>query len=273
MWHLREGEHIEVCALGERVGALEMARWLVVVCACGMLELAGCKGQKTQAVQKPAQPQVKLAPPTPLDEKKAELGGTTWQPQWDGMVERALPADMLNAQAGRAVRRYCPRFTEETGAQKREFWAYLFQALAGAEAGLNPTADVHHLEAAVDTIDPVTHRPARQEGLLQLKYQDAERYGCDFDWQVDRTLPVRDPERTILQPAKNLGCGVKIMENQIVTQGKPLVSRTSYWATLQPGTEGFRVFSRQMVNVPAGCRLPERRVARRRTERARAVAQ
>ena len=208
------------------------------------------------------------APATPLDEKKAELGGTTWQPQWDAMVEQVLPADLLSEGAARAVRGYCPRFGEETEAQRREFWAYTFQAIAAAEAGLNPTSDVHHVQAAVTTIDPVTRRPARQEGLLQLKYEDAERYGCDFDWQKDRTLPVKDPSRTILSPENNLECGVKIMENQIVTQGKPLVSRTSYWATLQPGTAGYRVFARQMVNVPAACGVRVRRVRRRGTEMA-----
>jgi hypothetical protein len=218
-------------------------------------------------VQKPVpQPAVKVAPPTPLDEKKAELGGTTWQPQWDAMVEKDLPADLLGGEAARAVRMYCPRFGEETELQKREFWAYSFQALAAAEAGLNPTSDVHHLQAAVDTMDPVTHRPARQEGLLQLKYEDAQRYGCDFDWQKDRTLPVKDPSRTILEPANNLGCGVKIMENQVVTLHRPLVTRTSYWATLQPGTEGYRVFARQMVNVPAACGVRSRARSVRRRE-------
>ncbi len=237
-----------------------------------MLTCAGCKGGGRPAVQKPVQPVVKPAPPTPLDEKKAELGGTTWQPQWDAVVEKALPADLLGERAARAVRMYCPRFAEETEPQRREFWAYTFQAIAAAEAGLNPTSDVHHLEPAVDTIDPVTHRPARQEGLLQLKYEDAERYGCDFDWQKDRTLPVKDPQRTILEPANNLGCGVKIMENQIVTLRRPLVTRTSYWATLQPGTEGFRVFSKQMANVPAGCRVRRVRRVRRPPLRATAAA-
>jgi hypothetical protein len=231
-----------------------------------MLACAGCKGAGTQAVQGPAPPVVKLAPPTPLDEKKAELGGTTWQPEWDAMVEKALPADLLSEQAAPAVRLYCPRFAEETDAQRREFWAYMFQAIAAAEAGLNPTSDVHHLQAAVNTIDPETHRPARQEGLLQLKYEDAERYGCDFDWQKDRTLPVKDPERSILRPENNLGCGVKIMENQIVTLHKPLVTRTSYWATLQPGTAGYRVFAKQMANVPAACGRRVPRGPRRRTE-------
>jgi hypothetical protein len=231
-----------------------------------MLAFAGCRGGGTPAVQRPVQPEVKVAPPTPLDEKKAELGGTTWQPEWDAMVEKALPADLLSEQAAPAVRLYCPKFAEETDAQRREFWAYMFQAIAAAEAGLNPTSDVHHLQAAVNTIDPETHRPARQEGLLQLKYEDAERYGCDFDWQKDRTLPVKDPERSILRPENNLGCGVKIMENQIVTLRKPLVTRTSYWATLQPGTAGYRVFAKQMANVPAACGRRVPRGTRRRTE-------
>jgi len=217
-------------------------------------------------VQAPAQPAMQPAPATPLDVKKAELGGTTWQPEWDVVVEKALPADMLSDQAARSVRVYCPRFREETEAERREFWAYIFQGIAGAEAGLNPTSDVHHLDAAVNKVDPVTRRPSRQEGLLQLKYEDAERYGCDFDWERDRTLPVKDPGRTILSPEKNLGCGVKIMENQIVTQGKPLVSRTSYWATLQPGTAGYRVFAKQMANVPAACGMHARRASRPRTE-------
>jgi hypothetical protein len=231
-----------------------------------MLACAGCKRAERRAVQTPVQPVVVVAPPTPLDEKKAELGGATWDPQWDAVVEKALPADLLSGQTARAVRMYCPRFAEETEAQKREFWAYTFQAIAAAEAGLNPTADVHHLQAPVNVVDPVTKRPARQEGLMQVKYEDAQRYGCDFDWEKDRRLPVKDPSRTILEPANNLGCGVKIMENQIVTQGKPLVSRTSYWATLQPGTAGFRVFSKQMANVPAACGLRVRRVALRRME-------
>lgn len=242
-----------------------MARFWCVVCVGGVLAGAGCKGTPPP-VQKPVQPVVKLAPPTPLDVKKAELGGTTWDPAWDAVVEKALPPDLLGGQAARAVRVYCPRFAQETEPQRREFWAYMFQAIAAAEAGLNPTSDVHHLQPEVNTIDPVTHRPARQEGLLQLKYEDAERYGCDFDWQRDRMLPVKDPGRTILEPANNLGCGVKIMENQIVTLHKPLVTRTSYWATLQPGTAGFRVFAKQMANVPAACGLRVRRVARRRTE-------
>ena len=37
----------------------------------------------------------KPAPPTPIDEKKGELGGTTWNPQWDEIIEKALPPEMM----------------------------------------------------------------------------------------------------------------------------------------------------------------------------------
>ena len=210
---------------------------------------------------------MKAAPPTPIDEKREELGGKTWHPDWDVIVEKSLPPDMLSAQAARAVRSYCPTFAEEPEADKRAFWAYVFEALASAEAGLNPEVNVHHSQLILAKTDKVTKRPVRQEGLLQLTYEDNDRYGCEFDWAHDRALPARDPNRTILQPASNLECGIKIMQNQIVTQHKPLISRTSYWSTLQPGTVSYRVFAKQMVNEPAACRLRRPREVRHRVRR------
>ena len=224
------------------------------------LLLAGCGRKQAPQPSPPPphpatapKPALKPAPPTPIDEKKEELGGKTWDPRWDAVVERALPPSLLSPVAARAVRGYCPRFAREAEADKRAFWAYTFQALAGAEAGLDPTTTVHHLDPAVNVPDSVSGRHVRQEGLLQLTYEDARRYGCDFDWHRDRRLAAHDPRRSILNPDKNLLCGVRIMENQIIGQGKPLVTRTSYWATLKPGTAGYRVFSTQMANVPAAC--------------------
>jgi len=245
-----------------------MARPVALLLLTSVLTLpTACHRASTEQPRRdPApRPALKPAPPTPLSEKKDELGSNTnWDPQWDAVIERDLPPDMLSAQAARAVRIYCPRFVQESEADKRAFWAYTFQALAAAEAGLDPTSDVHHTQAAVNRIDPVTHRRTHQEGLLQLKYEDAERYNCPFDWQHDRTLPAKSPDRTILQPDKNLACGIRIMQNQIITKHEPLVVRDSYWATLQPGTRGYRVFAKQMANVPAACGLHTRRAARRR---------
>jgi hypothetical protein len=94
----------------------------------------------------------------------------------------------------------------------------------------------------------------RQEGLLQLTYMDAKRYGCDFNWEQDKRLAEKSPAKTILTPENNLLCGVKILENQMLTQRKPLLSPSSYWVTLRPATQSYLVFAKQMKNVPAVCR-------------------
>ncbi|MGA8878021.1 MAG: hypothetical protein WB555_20955 [Candidatus Korobacteraceae bacterium] len=53
---------------------------------CAILCVASLQAQQT-----------KPAPPTPIDAKKAELGGKTWNPEWDQIVEKAVPADMLSS--------------------------------------------------------------------------------------------------------------------------------------------------------------------------------
>jgi hypothetical protein len=195
------------------------------------------------------------APPTPIDEKKVELGGTPWNPQWDQIIEKALPQGMLSSQVPQGVRRFCPRFYEMAETDKRTFWAYFFQALAGAEAGLNPNTTVRHTNPEGTKRDEVSGMAMRSEGLLQLAYADQKRYGCDFNWQVDRELKVNDPAKTILQPKNNLECGVKILVNQIIVQHKPLLTSSGYWSTLRPGGPSYRVFAKQMTNPPTACGL------------------
>ena len=235
---------------------------IIPICAITFLFLGSNGCRRTQADPKPtvahvapAPPVVKVAPPTPLDVKSAELGGPTWDKRWDIFIERRLPPVMLTTRVPRDVRRYCPAFYTMKEEDKRAWWAYLFQAMAAAEAGLNATSNVRHTEPEVAVPDHVTGRIAHQEGLLQLRYEDSKRYGCAFDWKSDRDLPAHDPQKTILNPERNLACGIRILEHQIIDQHKPIFSRTSYWATLQSGTASFRVFQKQMTNPPAACQL------------------
>ena len=219
-----------------------------------LLVLTGCKSSPPVAVKAP-EPVLKAAPETPIAEKRDELGGDNWDPAWDGVVEKALTPELLSARVARDVRPFCPRFASLPEPDKRAFWAYFFQALAGAEAGLKPTTTVRHTEPEVAVKDDVTKRMVRSEGLLQLTYMDAKRYGCDFDWSADKKLGTKDPDKTILQPEQNLECGVKILQNQLIDQGRPLLTSKSYWSTLQPGRPSYRVFAKQMVNVPRVCRV------------------
>lgn len=231
-------------------------RILLMLTALAVVALSSqCQSSK-QVPAAPAQStDTKPAPATPIDAKKAELGGTTWNPDWDMIVENSIPSEMLSRQVPRDVQRFCPRFYDMSDTDKRAFWAYFFQALTGAEAGLNPKTRAHHTEPEVSTRDDVSGMSGRTEGLLQLTYADQKRYGCDFNWQADRRLKANDPARTILQPKNNLECGVKILANQIIVHHKPLLSRSGYWSTLQPGRMSYRVFARQMTNPPAACGL------------------
>ena len=224
---------------------------------------AGCTTQPAETHQS-AQPQVKEAPATPIAVQKAELGKPTWDPAWDTSIEKALPPEMLSSGVARDVKQFCPRFNGMSKVDRRAYWAYFFQALAGVEAGLIPTEDVRHTQPEVAVKDPVTKRLARSEGLLQLAYMDADRYGCDFNWERDKQLAEKDPARTILLPENNLVCGIKILQAQLIEKGKPLVSRSSYWSTLQPGTAGYRALLKQMTNVPEACRAVPPNQARAR---------
>jgi len=216
---------------------------------CLIASLALCMATGTPS---PAQAN-KPAPPTPIDIKKVELGGRPWEPQWDQIIENALPPEMLSSRVPRGVCRFCPRFYEMGTTDQRTFWAYFFQALAGAEAGLDPSKSARHSQ-------PEDATAMRSEGLLQLAYADHKRYGCDFNWQVDRALKANDPAKTILQPKNNLECGVKILFNQIIVQHKPLLSRSGYWSTLRPDGPSYRVFAKQMTNPPAACGLPAKSI-------------
>ncbi len=235
--------------------------WIAVLLAPALPVGCGRQVQPHAPVAQP-QPQEKPAPPTPMAKEKAELGDDqTWKPGWDKIIEDALPPDLLSTKVAKDVKAFCPRFNVLAVADKRAYWAYFFQALAGAEAGLRSTADVRHTEPETAVVDSVSHRIVRSEGLLQLTFEDADRYGCDFDWAGDRTLAEHDPQKTILQPKNNLLCGVKILTNQLIDQRKPLLSPSSYWSTLRPGRPGYDTFLKQMTNAPSVCGRTLRRRA------------
>ena len=232
--------------------------------ACGLV-LVGCggiigrmSGNPTEAVQQQVgdpPEELKPVPPTPIAVEKARLDEPTWDPAWNMLIEQALPANLLSGRREKEVRPLCPRYKHLSKGQRRAFWAYFFQALAGAEAGLKPTTEVHHTDPEVDVVDLVTHLHVRQEGLLQLTYMDDLRYGCNFDWRKDRLLPEHDPAKSILLPENNLLCGLRIVDDQLVKRQEPLLTDKSYWSTLRPDNPSFAVFAKQMANVPGYCEL------------------
>lgn len=131
------------------------------------------------------------------------------------------------------VEMFCPRYDELTNRERVNFWGFLVSAIVRFESNFNPTA--RYQESTMGT-DPITHRPVFSEGLMQLSYQDMQGYKfCDFDWAADKGLNPKDPKKSILDPLKNLSCGVKILAHQIRRKGNIALSREQgglYWSVL-----------------------------------------
>jgi hypothetical protein len=144
------------------------------------------------------------------------------------------------------VASFCPRYKSLNREQKITFWVYLVSAIAKYESGYDPAN--RYKESTMGT-DPVTGQPVYSEGLLQLSYQDSRNYSfCDeFDWSVDRHLDPDDPRKTILDPYKNLSCGIRIL-NQLVGK-KNLIAFGSghYWSVLKTTSSHNRVSSIQSL--------------------------
>ncbi len=148
---------------------------------------------EAQAIQATAPaPAMKPAPPTPIDTKKAEVGGPTWDPAWDKIVELALPPEMLSREVPQDVRRFCPRFyrwrRRINGRSGRISFRLLRERRRDWSRQCRPAS-----QPEMVVKDEVTGRQGRTSGLLQLTYEDQKRYGCDFDWEHDKTLKVEDP--------------------------------------------------------------------------------
>lgn len=131
------------------------------------------------------------------------------------------------------VAKFCPRYNTLTNEQRINFWGMLVSAIAKYESGYSPTSRMQ--ETTMGT-DPVTGKPVYSEGLLQLSYQDVQWASyCEFDWNKDKNLSPTDPKKTILDPYKNLRCGIKILARQVANKGLISVKSGAYWAVLIPG--------------------------------------
>lgn len=126
---------------------------------------------------------------------------------------------------------FCPNFARLSREQKINFWGQLIAGIAYYESAWSPVSRMHETTMGTDS---VTGQPVYSEGLLQLSYQDIQwSTYCPFDWNKDKYLAPTDPAKTILDPYKNLYCGIRILADQIASHKKIVLSSGVYWATLK----------------------------------------
>ncbi|MGE9746252.1 hypothetical protein [Bdellovibrio bacteriovorus] len=200
---------------------------------------AGTPDTGEQTPTEPSNPTEPSAPSVPDNSYKIEA--LSWETstnperrQWSEYLHKII-LDDWNTLLGGAddMSKFCPRYNSLDNDQRANVWAALFSAMAKYESAYSPTSRMH--ETTMGT-DPVTGNPVYSEGLLQLSYQDVQwARWCEFDWSKDKNLAAKDPRKTILDPYKNLYCGVGIMAKQIKNKGLITVGSGAYWAVLKSG--------------------------------------
>lgn len=224
----------------------------------GSLIYAGLGGKSLEAPATPPDPPSTGTP-------SADPSPTVLQvpPLWEaarGEVSRAwttLAANLIKSEGSNLIKgtsdmpSFCPTYNRLDENGKINVWVYLISAVVKYESAFNP---VSRMRENLGT-DSVTHLPVYSEGLLQLSYQDARGYTfCnEFDWGRDRSLAGNDPRKTILDPIKNLRCGIRIL-NRIVGKHNAIAFNSGhYWSTLMPKHSAVHSI-RSIVNSMALCR-------------------
>lgn len=165
-----------------------------------------------------------------LWERSHPQDGPKWSAFAYGVITSYGPALLKGTND---VNGFCPSYGTLSPEQKTSFWVYLVSAITKYESAFDPTSRMK--EVGLGT-DPITHQRVYSEGLLQLSYQDslAHAFCNEFDWNKDKLLAGRDPKKTILDPYKNLSCGIRILNELAAKRHLISFSGGHYWSTLTP---------------------------------------
>ncbi len=181
-------------------------------------------------------PTTPVEPPTPSQPfvfeallwEKAKPANKAWSTYVFDLLQTSAAKDILSAQD---MSRFCKKYSFLTDKQKVNVAGQLIAAMSKFESGFNPLS--RYQESTMGT-DPITGQPVWSEGLLQLSYQDITGYPfCKFDWSLDKNLSPTDPKKTILDPYKNLDCGIRILAQQVKRKGFIVVGSGAYWAVIK----------------------------------------
>lgn len=221
--------------------------FLFINLACGQQfnledQIGSVDGQEDSASTTPDSPTEEQIP-TPVGEAQPnpslqKFTALAWEQnnssrkEWSKYVHSIIENEAFTLLDGADdMNLFCPRYSSLNKTQKINFWGQLIAAIAKFESSWNPATRYH--ETTMGT-DPITKQPVYSEGLLQLSYQDTQwEKRCEFNWTADRNLAATDPKKTILNPYKNLRCGILILERQLNRAHRITVQTGAYWAVIR----------------------------------------
>ena len=210
------------------------------------LEATGILDTKTLELLK-----VKVGAPTENGQLPWE-NGTPERRAWSVFVQELIGGELYSVfDNAEDARRFCPNYNKLDKESRVLVWSNLIAWVAKYESGWDPTSGMTETTMG---LDPVTGKQVRSEGLLQLSYQDVTGWPfCKFDWSKDKGLALRDPRKTILDPYKNLDCGIRFLAQQIRKRGTVILTSNVYWSVLKEGgkySEVENIVKRTRTSVP-----------------------
>lgn len=241
-----------------RIGILFVLLTLAIS-GCALFELpTKSPTPESPSVPPPNTPSKTTPTPTPTLPPARALGAISWEaghPErkaWSDLVASVVREEAVRFSKVTDMHRFCPKFSALDYDRKVQAWVELFSAISKFESDWSP---VSRMKETTMGNDPITGLSVYSEGLLQLSYQDKvwAPY-CAFDWAADSKLAATDPKKTILDPLKNLDCGVRIMARQIERRGKIALESGVYWAVIKDGGKYQKIQSiANMVAKVPGC--------------------
>lgn len=152
---------------------------------------------------------------------------------WSAFVLERLTKNFETLDQAVDIERFCRRYERLSKPERINVWGLLVAQMSLHESSWKPTTRMQETTMGVDKI---TGARIYSEGLLQLSYQDISwMKSCRFDWDKDRFLGPRDPKKTILDPYRNLECGIDILVRQISRYKRVVMTNNVYWAILREG--------------------------------------
>ncbi|MFN7728721.1 MAG: hypothetical protein ACK5P7_06170 [Bdellovibrio sp.] len=184
----------------------------------------------------PYRPREPAPPPAPNYRHEPLSWESVSKPErkgWSNFVHQEVEKNFEILDKARDTERFCRRYESLSRPARINFWGMLISQMALHESSWNPTLSV--LETTMG-LDKTTGKRVFSEGLLQLSYQDMTwTRRCKFDWEADKILGQRDPRKTILDPYRNLECGIEIMTRQVRRHRRIVMENNVYWAVLREG--------------------------------------
>jgi hypothetical protein len=191
------------------------------------------QGSQGDPTNPPNPPQPPVTPPDEpfqpeaLAWEQAKPGTVVWSKFVFNLIQTEAK-DLLTAQD---MPRFCPKYRFLSTQQKVNVAGQLIAGIVSFESQFDPLR--RFPESNLGT-DPVTNQPVYSEGLMQLSYQDILGYPfCQFKWSQDKNLSATDPKKTILDPYKNLYCGVRILALQVKRHGLIVIDSGAYWSVIK----------------------------------------